>query len=531
MSTIPAEQPWILTAERLHTLSDGLAGNAMLLEEGRVRAVGDLDDLRASMPDAEVVEYPGATITPGLTDSHIHLTEWAVARREADLSPSNSIGDVLQIVKAARARSSGWLVGRGWNAHKWGSEVPDRYVLDAVTSVPAAFQSHDMHALWVNTRALETAGITADTPDPPGGRIVRDDDGAPTGILLETAAQLLIRQIPAPSDEEVIVAVLSAQKQLHQYGITGIHSFPGFHLIEPQPLRILQRMLERDLLRLRVLQHIALDQLDHAISIGLRSGLGGEWIRIGGIKFFLDGTLGSRTAWMRTPYENSADCGVRVLTDDVFRDAVQRAAAAGLSSTVHAIGDAAVSLAFDVLTAKNAQAGTLPNRIEHVQCCPTDRMDFAAREGLVCSMQPCHLINDWRAADRHWGQARARLTYAFRSLRERGAIMAYGSDAPVEPCDPRLGFYAATSRCDLEQQPAGGWCPEECISMHDVLRAYTIGPAHAAGTTAWQGMLAPGYFADFVVWDRDPLQAVNTDLLQLAVRATFVAGQRVYHAE
>jgi predicted amidohydrolase YtcJ len=290
-------------------------------------------------------------------------------------------------------------------------------------------------------------------------------------------------------------------------------------------------MLERDLLRLRVLQHIALDQLDHAISIGLRSGMGGEWIRIGGIKFFLDGTLGSRTAWMRKPYENSTDCGVRVLTEDVFRDAVQRAAAAGLSSTVHAIGDAAVSLAFDVLTAKNAQAGTLPNRIEHVQCCPTDRMDFAARAGLVCSMQPCHLINDWRAADRHWGQARARMTYAFRSLQERGAIMAFGSDAPVEPCDPRLGFLAATSRCDLEQQPAGGWFPEECIPMHDVLRAYTSGPAHAAGTTAWQGMLAPGYVADFVVWDRDPLQAVNTDLLRLSVRATFVAGQRVYHAE
>src|SRR5687768_17543684 len=162
MNAIPPELPWILTAERLHTLSEGLAGNAMVVQSGRVRAVGDLDDLRAEVPNPEVVDYPGATITPGLTDSHIHLTEWAVARREADLSSTNSIGDVLEIVKRGHARSSGWLVGRGGNAHKWGSEVPDRHALDAVTSVPAAFQSHDMHALWVNTRALDAAGITAD---------------------------------------------------------------------------------------------------------------------------------------------------------------------------------------------------------------------------------------------------------------------------------------------------------------------------------------------------------------------------------
>ncbi len=527
------EQVVIITAGRVHTLAEDQQGNALWLEHGRVRAVGQLAQLRQRAPAAQIIDYPNATITPGLVDSHIHITEWAVARREVDLSAARSTQEVVErIAREARPRASGWLLGRGWNPHHWGGDYPDRSLLDRVVpDRPAAFQSHDMHALWVNTRALEEAAIDRHTTDPAGGRIVRDARAEPTGVLLENAALLVINRIPAPADHEVIGAVIDAQRELHGYGVTGIHSFPGFHLIEPQPLRILAMLLERDRLRLRVLQHLALDQLDAAISIGLRSGMGGEWIRIGGIKMFLDGALGSRTAWMRAPYEGSSDCGVRVLPEDEFRAAAQRAARAGLSSTVHAIGDAAVSLAFDVLTADSAQAGTLPNRIEHVQCCPPDRLLCAAQAGLVCSMQPCHLSSDWRGANRHWGPQRARSTYAFRSLLEHRAILAFGSDAPVEPCDPRLGFYAAVERRDLEHQPADGWIPEERIALGEVLRAYTRGPAWAAGAGDWQGRLAPGYAADLVVWQQDPLHTSGADLLSLRVLATYVAGQAVYHAE
>jgi predicted amidohydrolase YtcJ len=385
-----------------------------------------------------------------------------------------------------------------------------------------------MHALWVNSRALEWAGIDAGTTDPPGGRIVREADGSPTGVLLENAGQLVTRFISAPADEEMIDAVSAAQAELHAYGITGFHSLPGLHLIEPQPLPILQTLLERDRLRLRVLQHLALDRLEDAIALGLRSGLGGEYLRIGGIKMFLDGALGSRTAWLRQPYEGSADCGLRMLSDSDFRENVQRAAAAGLASTVHAIGDAAVTLALEVLTADVAQSGTLPNRIEHVQCCPPDLLSRAARHGVVCSMQPCHLMSDWRAADRYWGSTRARSTYAFRSLLQHDALLAFGSDAPVEPCDPRLGFYAAVARRDLEHQPSAGWIPEERIAIQDVLRAYISGPARAAGSESWQGRLAKGYVADFVVWEQDPLLAQGEELLSLRVLATYVAGERVF---
>jgi predicted amidohydrolase YtcJ len=524
------EPPIVLTARTIHTLAEGVTGNALLVDRGRVRAVDRLDALRTRVPAAQVIDFGAATLTPGLTDAHIHITEWAVARQEVDLAPARSPQDAAQLIaRQGRPRASGWLLGRGWNPHHWDGEYPHRTVLDAVVpDRPAAFQSHDMHGLWVNSRALERVGIDATTPDPPGGRIVRDARGNPSGTLLENAALLVMRGIPAPTDAEVSAAVLEAQRQLHQFGITAIHSLPGFHLIEPQPLRILQIMQERDQLRLRVLQHLALDQLEAARALGLRSGWGDEWLRLGGIKMFLDGALGSRTAWLRTPYVNSSDCGVRVLPESEFRLAVQHAAHAGLSSTVHAIGDAAVTLALDVLTDDAAQAGTLPNRIEHVQCCPPDRFDKVARAGIICSMQPCHLITDWCAADRHWGPERARNTYAFASLAQRRAILAFGSDAPVEPCDPRLGFYAAVQRLDLTGQPAGGWFPQERIAMSEVLRAYTVGPARAAGAGDWQGRLAPGFVADFVVWDRDPLASAGADLLSLHVLATGVAGTIVY---
>jgi predicted amidohydrolase YtcJ len=532
MTRSTPDAPLLVTAGRIHTQS-AASGHALLLHGGRVVEIGALSDLRARAPSAEIIDYGGATITPGLTDSHIHITEWAMARRAVDLSPAQSIDECLQLVRAHAARtSSGWVVGRGWNPHHWGGEYPTRAQLDAVIGDrPAAFQSHDMHALWVNSRALAVAGLDSGTADPADGRIVRDSNRAPTGMLLENATLLVARVIPAPSDAELTAAVLDAQCELHRYGITGIHSFPGLHLVVPRPFTVLQRLKRADQLRLRVLQHIPLDKLDAAIEVGLQSGFGDDWIRSGGVKMFLDGALGSRTAWLREPYENSTDTGVQMLPEREFRDTVRRAAAAGLASTVHAIGDAAVTLAFTVLTADWAQSGALPNRIEHVQCCPLDLCELAALNGIVCSMQPCHLISDWRAADRHWGAQRARWTYALRSLLQHGATLAFGSDAPVEPCDPRLGFYAATARMDQNEDPADGWYAQERITMSEVLNAYTLGPARVAGATGLQGVLAPGSYADFVVWAEDPLMTSGRALLDLGVRATFVDGQRVHQLD
>jgi predicted amidohydrolase YtcJ len=517
--------------------TDGL--NAILVVDGRIAAVGSADELRPPL-GARVLDLPGATITPGLTDAHIHVTEWALARREVDLATATSAEDAARMVAArGRAGPGGWVRGRGWNPHRWQDPNPTRSLLDAVVpDLPVALQSHDMHSVWVNSAALRLAGISADSADPQGGRVVRDGLGVPTGLLMETAGQLIARCIPAPGHAEMLDAVEDAQRALHQLGITGIHSLPGILVPEPDPLSILEALRARDRLRLRVLQHLPLHFLDDAVKLGIRSGFGGDWIRIGGIKSFLDGTLGSRTASMRWPFEGADDCGIRVLEADDFRDAVRAAAHAGLATTVHAIGDAAVALAIDVLADPAQRVDAIPHRIEHVQCFPAapdaggsshddNRFDRLTRARITCSMQPAHLISDWRAANRYWGQERARWTYAFRSLLDRGALLAFGSDAPVEPADPRLGLFAASRRTDLAGEPAGGWFPEERITLKEAFRGYTLGPAIAAGRTGHEGQLTPGAVADFVAWNRDPFAAAM-DPLQLSCAVTVVGGVVVH---
>src|SRR5690606_17071008 len=322
----------------------------------------------------------------------------------------------------------------------------------------------------------EHAGIGADTPDPEGGRIVRDAEGRPTGLLLERAAELVIRCIPPASDADAEAALLDAQAELHRHGITAVHCVPNIHVTGPDPLPFLEDLRARDLLRLRVLVHLPLESLDDAIRVGLRSGFGGEWIRIGALKMFLDGALGSLTAWLREPYVGRTDHGIQVLPADEFAVTVRRAGAAGITASV----------------------------------------------------QPCHVITDWRAAERHWGPERCRSTYAFRSLQEGGAVLAFGSDAPVEPADPRRGLFAAVARQDLQGEPAGGWFPAERLTAADALRAYTAGPAFAAGLAGRLGTLSPGAAADFAAWDEDPLELDAPAILHLRCLATAVAGELVW---
>jgi predicted amidohydrolase YtcJ len=527
----PSDSPDLLVlAGRVHTFgtpTSASTDNAVWIRAGRIAAVGRAERLRDAAGNVPVLERPEATVTPGLADAHIHLTEWALSRRQADLGVAMDPEAAAQLVAQASGDGA-WIRGRGWNPHLWNGAQPHRAQLDAVAADrPVALQSHDMHALWANGEALRRAGIDADTPDPPDGRIVRDEAGRPTGLLLENAARLVTDRIPPPTLAELAGAVQAAQAELHALGITAVHSFPGIHVVEPDPLSVLETLRAAGALRLRVLQHIALDRLDAAIALGVRSGFGGDWLRIGGVKMFLDGALGSRTAWMRAPYEGEAQCGMRVLEPTAFRAHVQRAAAAGIASTVHAIGDAAVALALDVLSEPAVRVAALPHRIEHVQCCPPDRLDVAGAAGVVCSMQPAHLITDWRGADRHWG-ARGRWTYAFRSLLDRGATLAFGSDAPVEPVDPGRALMAATARTDLDGQPDGGWYPEERISAHAALRAYTVGPAHAAGLAGTLGVLVPGALGDLALWNRDPLDVDPAGWLALRCEATVVGGMVVH---
>jgi predicted amidohydrolase YtcJ len=505
-------------------------GDAILVRNGIVEAVGPASRLRRARAD-HVLDLRGTVLTPGLADAHIHLCEWALARKAIDLSGARSPGHAARMLADspdATSRTAGPFRGRGWNANRWAGEAPHRRWLDEALPAdrPIALQSHDMHALWVNSATLHAAGIVASTPDPVGGRIERDAAGQPTGLLLDTACQLAITALPAPPEETVLAAVDDAQRALHRLGITAVHSFPGVHLPNPEPLAACEALRAAGRLRLRVLQHIRLEYLDEAIRLGLRSGFGGDWIRMGCVKMFLDGALGSRTAWMREPYETLDDCGIRVLDPKVFEEAVSRAAAAGIASTVHAIGDAAVDLAATVLARPANRVPAMPHRIEHVQCASPDTIRALA--GMVCSVQPAHLITDWPAVDWHWGETRARGTYAFASLLRNGAILAFGSDAPVEPVDPRLGLHAARLRQDLERQPPSGWQPQERLEAVAAWHGYTTGPARAAAWLDRVGRIAPGCFADFAAWDRDPVACPADEVLELRCVATLVAGELVH---
>jgi predicted amidohydrolase YtcJ len=521
-------RPLLVVADRVHTLDRPEPCTALLLAGGRVVAVGGADELRRNHSGTDLLDLHGATITPGLTDAHVHLTEWAFARLEVDLSNAGSPQEAARAVAGHHVRRPlPWVRGRGWNPHLWGDASPHRRLLDElVGDTPVALQSHDMHALWASSAALRAAGIDAGTPDPDGGHIVRDAAGEATGLLLEWAGRLVTSRFPVPTLDDTLEAVRQAQAELHSLGITGVHSLPGIHLPEPDPLPVLLQLRERDELRLRVLQHIGVERLGEALRLGLRSGFGDAWLRIGGVKMFLDGALGSRTAWMLEPYEGDTSTGMRTLDPAEFRSAVMRAAAGGIATTVHAIGDAAVCLALDTLADPAVRVASMPHRIEHLQCCPLQRLGDAAAAGITCSMQPSHLLTDWQIADRHWGR-RSQGAFAVGSLLRRGTLLAFGSDVPVEPVDPRLGLHAAVLRRDLGGLPAGGWYPEERISSLDALLGYTIGPARAAGLPAPAGTLAPGAPADLTAWDADPLGDPGR-LLAMTCVATVVGGAVVH---
>jgi predicted amidohydrolase YtcJ len=514
----------IVLARRIHLLGRYPPVRALLVRDGRVLAAGTETEVRgAALPGARVESLGEAVVTPGLTDAHVHLTTWALARRRVDLNTARTLEEGVRAVQEAAGRGEGWIQGLGWDVHRWGG-FPTKEPLDRVApGRPVYLESHDIHAAWVSSEALRIAGIDASTPDPEGGTIVRDPEtGEPTGILLENAKGLVVPHLPEPSREEVRGALLEAQREVHRLGITGVHSVE-----QPTGLADFLDLEERGELRLRVLQAIGLSFLNDALRLGIRSGWGSEWVRIGGVKMFLDGALGSRTALLREPYEGTADDrGIETLPLADFREAVRRAAEGGIAATVHAIGDAAVERALEVLSAAPPVAA-LPHRIEHVQLCPPDLWARLGGSGVVASMQPVHLMTDIPAAERHWGHARSRGAYAFAPLLRAGATLAFGSDVPVETVDPRPGLFAATRRVGWDEEPAGEWYPEHALTPEQALRAYTEGPAVASGETERRGRLLPGYDADLVAWDTDPLTASPEELRGMRALLTVVGGEVV----
>ncbi|WP_119071856.1 amidohydrolase [Aggregatilinea lenta] len=506
---------------------------ALAICRDRIAAAGDDDTIRALAGPGTVIDnLGGRAVIPGLTDAHIHWEGVAHSLREIDLFEVPSKQEALRrVAEQARTVAPGeWLVGRGWTQDFWPDRAfPTAADLDAVApNNPVYLMAKSWHAAWVNSDALKHAGITAHTPDPAGGSIQRDASGQPTGLLLEGPAMLLAwNHIPAPTPEETADLMREAQQRAWAAGLTGLHDFDP-----PSCLIALQVLRERGEHGLRVVKNINVPWIEHAQALGLRWGFGDHWLRIGGLKIFADGALGPRTAHMIEPYEGEPDnTGIAVTDKEEMVELVSRASAAGLPSTIHAIGDRAVHDVLDVYEAVRAEeaAAGIPHsarrhRIEHVQLIHPDDAGRLGQLGIIASMQPIHATSDWEMAERYWGP-RAKWSYNWRTQIDAGAVLAFGSDAPVEPFEPLKGIYAAVTRRRPDGSPGpDGWYPDGRLDMDMTLRGFTQGPAYAAGLEHDLGTLAPGFLADLVVLDRDLYAVPPDEILATQVLGTMVGG-------
>lgn len=510
--------------------------SALALSYGRVVALGADDEIRRLANAAtNVVNLDGKTVLPGLTDAHLHWQAQAQAMRSVNVFevPDKSIAVERVRERVRETPAEVWVQGQGWAQDMWPDRAfPSKQDLDAVAPAHAVYLSAKSgHAAWVNSAALRRAGITAGTPDPEGGQILRDADGAATGILLETAMDLVSECIPSPTGDELADMMLEAQEHALRCGITMIHDFD-----EPSCLAALQVLRERGELSLRVLKQINQQWLGAALDAGIRSGFGDDWIRIGALKLFADGALGPKTALMFEAYQGEPDnFGMAVVDKEEMIEYVSRASAFGLPSSIHAIGDKAVHDTLDVFESvrhEEAERGITTqerrHRIEHVQIIHPSDAGRLAELDVIASMQPIHATSDRSTAVRYWGE---RTAYAYnpRLQLDQGARVAFGSDAPVEPLNPFIGIHAAVTR-QRDGQPAGGWHPEARLSLQEALLGFTQGPAYAARMEDRLGKLAEGYLADLIVLDRDIYQVEPEEILELKVLGTMVGGDWRYRA-
>jgi predicted amidohydrolase YtcJ len=521
----------IYTLDSSHPIADAIAIQTGPQHSGRILAVGDFASLCKEFPNAKLQDLQGRVVLPGLTDAHVHLRHYAhsLLLLNCDTATRAECLERVQ-ARAAGMQPGAWLRGHGWRQNGWAEGFGDAAMLDAAAPRnPVYLTAASLHAAWANSAALKLAGIAENTPDPPNGQIQRDDNGKPTGILFEAAMQLVADVIPQPTAEEDVAAMRSAQSVLWKMGLTGVHDFD-----RDRSFRALQTLRERGELGLRVLKNIPVEALVEAAHVGLRAGFGDDLLRIGAIKVFADGALGPRTAAMFEPYEGEPENrGMLFVDAEQLFEIAQKAAQAGFGMTVHAIGDRAnheVLNAYEQLRGYEREHG-LParrHRIEHVQVLHPDDLGRLAKLNVIASMQPLHATADMEAAEKYWGE-RVKYSYGWKTQLEAGAVLAFGSDAPVESPKPFFGLHSAVTRRRADGAPdTGGWLPGEKLSLQDALLAFTAGPAYAAGMETKLGRLSPGYLADLIVLEQDPFEIDPHGLQNLQPVATMVGGDWVF---
>jgi predicted amidohydrolase YtcJ len=524
----------LLTAKIWTGEAERPQAEALAVREGRIIAVGRTREIEAlAGPATRVVQGRGRRVVPGLIDSHTHMSMGGFNLLAVDLRHTKDEGDfTAQLARFAGTRPAGqWITDGAWDHQQWAvPRLPTRALLDPATGDrPTCIARQDGHMVVCNSLALKLAKITRDTPDPPGGVIVRDATGEPTGVLKDSAMDAVWAVRPARTLEEVTEALRTAMRHAAKNGVTSVQDLPG----NSRDLEAWETLRQRGEMAVRVNYRPSLSVWEKARD--KRAGMKkDEWLRVGGVKGYADGSLGSSTALFFDPYDddpgNRGVFAAEAIPLATLEDRVAAADAAGLQVEIHAIGNRANAEILDVFERVAAKNGAKDRRfrIEHAQHLRVSDIPRFARLGVIASMQPYHAIDDGRWAEKRIGRERSKTTYAFRSLLDSKAVLAFGSDWDVAPLSPLEGIFAAVTRRTIDGKNPGGWFPEQKITAEEALRAYTSSAAYAAFEEKEKGTLSAGKLADFVVLSADPLSMGLERIEKITVVMTVVGGRAVY---
>jgi predicted amidohydrolase YtcJ len=519
----------VWTGDTAKPWAEGVAVNA-----DRITLVGSSDDVRRAAQGTEIVDAGGKLVVPGFIDSHVHYVDGGFRLASVQLRDARTRDEFVSRIKAfaATVPAGTWITGGDWDHSLWGGELPTREWIDAATpDRPVWVNRLDGHMSLANSAALNAAGVTRATKEVPGGEIVRDAKGEPTGVLKDNAMGLVDKVVPEPSADMQDRALKAAMTYVNERGVTSVHNMGTW-----AELDTFARARKAGTMTTRIYAAVPLADWERLRDVvakrehGGSDGRGDEWLRVGALKGFVDGSLGSHTAAFHAPFNDAPnDRGLLVNTPENLYRWISGADKAGLHVMVHAIGDRANGLLLDIYERVEKENGARDRRfrIEHAQHLAAGDIPRFAKLGVIASMQPYHAIDDGRWAEKFIGD-RIKTTYAFRSLLDQNARLAFGSDWFVAPPTPLEGIYAAVTRRTLDDKNPGGWVPEQKISLEDALRAYTGTAAFASFEESQKGTLAAGRLADFVVLDRNLFEIAPEQIRDVKVMLTVVGGKVVF---
>ena len=506
--------------------------DAVAVDGAHIAAVGSSAEIRKlAGTKARLIDAHGAMVVPGFTDAHVHFIDGGYALQSVKLRDAKTKAEFIQRIAAyAKTIPAGqWILNGDWDHENWGGELPTRQWIDSVTpNNPVWINRLDGHMHLANTAALKAARVTKDVKDIAGGTIVRDASGEPTGIFKDNATSAVWRAVPEPTAQMDDWALREAMKYVNEQGVTAVHNMGSWG-----DLATFERAHKAGTLTTRIYAAVPLSSWKRLADTVKQRGFGDDWVRIGGLKGFVDGSVGSHTAAMLEPFTDAPnDRGLMVNTEDNLYVWTKNADLAGLQVIVHAIGDRAIRTQLNIFERVANENGPRDRRfrIEHAQhIAPADMPRFG-QLGVIASMQPYHAIDDGRWVDKVIGPERAKGTYAFKSLLDTKATLAFGSDWFVAPPTPLMGIYAAVTRRTLDEKRPNGWVPEQKIGVEDALRAYTAGAAYAGYSDEKRGVIRKGMLADLTMIDRDLTRIAPETIRDAKIVRTIVNGKVVYEA-